>query len=63
MAQTTISADGRRSTWTIPQPKPASEPPLTEKRVRQLIREGINEWDSGFGVRYRSRHYIRRRRG
>ena len=63
MAQTTISADGRRSTWNIPQPKPASEPPLTEKRVRQLIREGINEWDSGFGVRYRSRHYIRRRRG
>jgi hypothetical protein len=63
MAQITISADGLSSSWTIPQPTATVEPPLTEKRVRQLIREGINEWDSGFGVRYRSRHYIPRRRG
>ena len=67
MTQVTISADGRSSKWTIPQPGETPETAgLTERmkeQVRELIREEQRERDRRSGVRCRSSHSVPFRRG
>ena len=58
MAQTTYSADGRSSSWTIPEPEETpDEAELSERmkeQVRELIWEELRERDRRSGADYRS---------